>query len=157
MRIPELGPRGEGWVALQFLLFGAIAGCGFVGIYWPHSVEAFLGVLGLVVGVAGAIVLALGLFSLGSSLTPFPRPRVGASLRHGGPFKLVRHPIYGGVILVAFGWSVAEAPLGLVPTVLLAGLFDLKARREEVWLGERYPEYADYAARTPRRFVPWLY
>jgi protein-S-isoprenylcysteine O-methyltransferase Ste14 len=44
-----------------------------------------------------------------------------------------------------------------VPTALLAVLFDLKARREEAWLIERFPEYADYRARTPRRFVPWLY
>ena len=157
VQVPELGPRGEGWVALQLLLVGAIAGCGFVGIYWPHSVEGFLVVLGLVVAVAGAIVLLLGLVALGSSFTPFPRPRPGAELRGGGPFVHVRHPIYGGVILVALGWSVAEAPLGLVPTALLALLFDLKARREEALLDERYPEYAGYVARTPRRFVPWLY
>jgi protein-S-isoprenylcysteine O-methyltransferase Ste14 len=45
-------------------------------------------------------------------------------------------------------------PLGLVPTALLALLIDLKARREETWLIERFPEYALYQARTPRRFVP---
>ena len=59
--------------------------------------------------------------------------------------------------MIAFGWSFAEAPLGLVPTALLAVLFDLKARREEAWLIERFPEYADYRARTPRRLLPWLY
>ena len=69
----------------------------------------------------------------------------------------MRHPVYGGAILIALGWSLAEAPLGLVPTVLLALLFDLKARREEAWLIERFPEYAAYRTHTPRRFVPWLY
>jgi protein-S-isoprenylcysteine O-methyltransferase Ste14 len=157
MRIPELGPRGEGWVALQLVLLGGIAGCGFVGIYWPHPIEGFFVVLGLIVIVAGVAVFALAVLSLGRSLTPFPRPRDGGELREGGPFRHVRHPIYGGVILLALGWSIAEAPLGLVPTALLAAFFDLKARREEVWLGERYPEYAGYLARTPRRFVPWLY
>jgi len=44
----------------------------------------------------------------------------------------------------------------LVPTVLLAGVFELKSRREELWLAERYPEYPDYRAATPRRFVPWV-
>ena len=48
-------------------------------------------------------------------------------------------------------------PLGLVPTLLLTVLFDLKARREEAWLIERFPEYVAYRAGTPRRFVPWLY
>ena len=52
---------------------------------------------------------------------------------------------------------LADAPLGLAPTALLAVLFDLKARREEAWLIERFPEYVAYRAGTPRRFVPWLY
>jgi protein-S-isoprenylcysteine O-methyltransferase Ste14 len=44
-----------------------------------------------------------------------------------------------------------------VPTVLLAAVFDLKSRREEAWLLERFPEYEEYRERTPHRFVPWLY
>jgi protein-S-isoprenylcysteine O-methyltransferase Ste14 len=67
------------------------------------------------------------------------------------------NPVYGGAILIGLGWSFADAPLGLVPTALLAVLIDLKAQREETWLIERFPEYALYRARTPRRFVPWLY
>ncbi len=54
----------------------------------------------------------------------------------------MRHPVYGGVILIGLGWLLADAPLGLVPTALLAALFDLKGRREEAWLIERFPEYA---------------
>ena len=68
----------------------------------------------------------------------------------------MRHPVYGGVLLLALGWSLAEAPLALVPTALLALVFDLKSRREEVWLRERYPEYAAYAERTRSRFIPRL-
>ena len=156
-RLPELGPRGEGWVVLQLLLGAAIAGCGFVGLYWSGSAESFFGILGLLIAGAGALLVVLGVLSLGSSFTPLPRPRGRTRLRQSGIFRLVRHPVYGGVILIAFGWSFAEAPLGLVPTVLLAVLFDFKARREEAWLIERFPECAAYRARTPRRFVPWLY
>jgi len=156
-RLPELGPRGEGWVVLQLLLGAAIAGCGFVGVYWPGSVESFFGVLGLLIAVTGVLLFVLGVLALGSSFTPLPRPRARTRLRQGGIFALVRHPVYGGVILIGLGWSLADAPLGLVPTALLAVLFDLKARREEAWLIERFPEYAAYRARAPRRFVPWLY
>lgn len=156
-RLPELGPRGEGWVVLQLVLFAAIAGCGFVGVSWPSAVESFLMVLGLVVAVAGIVLLALGALALGSSFTALPRPHQTAQLRQGGIYRLVRHPVYGGVLLLAFGWSLAAAPLALVPTALLAVLFDLKARREEAWLVERYPEYAGYRSRTPRRFVPFVY
>jgi protein-S-isoprenylcysteine O-methyltransferase Ste14 len=157
MQIPELGPRGEGWVVVQLVLVGGIVGCGFVGVYWPRSVEGFLVVLGLVVIVAGLAVFVAGARALGSSLTPFPTPRSGATLQERGLLRRVRHPVYGGVILLMLGWSLAEAPLGLVPTALLGAFFDLKARREEAWLGERYPAYAGYVARTPWRFVPGLY
>jgi protein-S-isoprenylcysteine O-methyltransferase Ste14 len=156
-RLPELGPRGEGWVALQLLLGAAIVGCGFIGVYWPGSLESFLGVLGLLIAIAGALLLVLGLLSLGRSFTPLPRPRAHTRLREAGIFRLVRHPVYGGVILLGLGWSLADAPLGLVPTLLVALLFDLKARREEAWLIERFPDYAAYRTRTPRRFLPWLY
>src|SRR5712691_7090920 len=156
-RLPELGPRGEGWVLLQLLLGAAIVGCGFVGVYWPASVESFFGILGLLIGAAGALLVVLGVLSLGRSFTPLPRPRARTRLRQAGIYRLARHPVYGGVILVGLGWSLADAPLGLTPTALLAVLFDLKARREEAWLIERFPEYAAYRARTPRRFVPWLY
>jgi protein-S-isoprenylcysteine O-methyltransferase Ste14 len=49
-------------------------------------------------------------------------------------------PVYGGTIRIGLGWSLAEAPLGLLPTVPLALLFDLKARSEEAWLIGRFPE-----------------
>ncbi len=142
---------------LQLLLGAAIAGCGLVGVYWPGSVESFFGILGLLLAVAAALLVVLGLLSLGRSFTPLPRPRARTRLRQGGILRLVRHPVYGGVILIGLGWSLADAPLGLVPTALLVVLCDLKARREEAWLLERFPEYAAYRARTPHRFVPWLY
>ncbi len=155
-RIPELGRRGEGWLVLQGLLFAAIVASSFAGVYWPGAVESFLAVLGLGVGVAGVVVLVLGVLALGRSFTPLPRPHPRAEFRERGPYRFVRHPIYGGIILVAFGWSVAEAPVALAPSCLLAVLFDLKSRREEAWLIERYPAYAGYRGRT-RRFVPRLY
>jgi protein-S-isoprenylcysteine O-methyltransferase Ste14 len=92
-RLPELGPHGEGWLVLQLLLGAAIAGSGFVGVYWPGSLESFFAVLGLLIAVVGAPLVVLGVLSLGRSFTPLPRPR--ARLRHGGIFRLVRHPVYG--------------------------------------------------------------
>src|SRR6266496_1010988 len=165
---PPAAVRGSVWQSAgraqgPFLIYmdlcadAATAGSGFVGVYWPGSLASFVAVLGLLIAVVGAVLVVSGVLSLGRSFTPLPRPRARTRLRQGGIFRLVRHPVYGGTILLALGWSLADAPLGLVPTALLAVLFDLKARREETWLIERFPEYAAYRARTPRRFVPWLY
>ncbi len=156
MHVPALGPRGEGWVVLQSLLFAAIVACALLGAGWPERTEWPLRIVGIALEVCGAILGVLGVRGLGSSFTAFPLPREHAGLRRAGIYKLVRHPIYGGVIVVALGSSLWRSPLALVPTVLLAGVFELKSRREELWLTERYPEYAGYRAATPHRFIPWL-
>ena len=141
---------------LQLLVFAAIVACGFAGVDWPEGPARPLAITGIIVAACGSVLLILGVRALGDSFTPLPRPRALAELRRDGIYGRVRHPIYGGVLLLALGWSVAWAPLGLAPTALLAVVFELKARREEAWLAELHPEYAGYRARTPRRFVPWL-
>jgi protein-S-isoprenylcysteine O-methyltransferase Ste14 len=74
-----------------------------------------------------------------------------------GVYAFARHPIYGGVLLLAIGWSVAQASLAtLGATALLWLLFEAKSRYEERTLVEAYPAYPAYAAAT-RRFVPFVY
>jgi protein-S-isoprenylcysteine O-methyltransferase Ste14 len=141
----------------QFVIGLAIVVCGFVGARWPSPVRAAMAVVGVTVLAAGVVLFALGASALGPSLTPYPRPSEGAMLRERGIYRRVRHPIYGGVLLAAIGWSLARSPLALVATVLLWLLLELKSRHEESMLLERYPEYEAYRARVRRRFVPALY
>jgi protein-S-isoprenylcysteine O-methyltransferase Ste14 len=112
--------------------------------------------LGAALLAAGGALAAGGLVALGRSLTPFPEPREGAELVEHGAYGLVRHPIYGGMLLAATGWSLRRSPRALVPTALLGALWTAKARREEELLAARFPAYADYASRTRRGFVPGL-
>lgn len=157
-RIPSLGPRGQGWVALQFGLMGAIAVAGYRG---SGNLDGGLSAVALVIGAAmiasGLVVAALGVKQLDRSLSALPKPIDSGELIEHGLYRRVRHPIYAGVILGAAGWSVLMASIAaLLLTIVLAVVLDLKSRREEVWLRERYPTYRAYAART-QRFVPWLY
>ncbi len=156
-RLPNLGRRGEGWFAIQLVLMVLIVLSAFTGVYWPDAVAGTLTVVGIVVATGGLILLIAAMVSMGGSLSPLPRPRARGTLVQHGVYRAVRHPIYGALLLVALGWSLAESPLGLIPTVALALVFDLKARLEEGWLVERYPAYGDYQTRTPRRFVPGVY
>ena len=110
----------------------------------------------LVVGLA-FLVLAFARLTLARAMTVFPRPREHAALAERGVYRLVRHPIYGGLIVMALGASLVESPLALIPAALLAVVVDLKSRLEEEWLVDRQPGYAAYRDRTPRRFVPGIY
>ncbi len=156
-RVPSLGPRGEGWVALQSFALLAAGVAGVAGPAWPSDAAVALRVVGLVVAAAGGLLGAAGIRHLGDSLTPFPRPADGAELRDAGAFGLVRHPIYGGLLLVALGWSLLTSPAALAPTAALAAIFEGKRRREEAWLTERHAGYADYARRVRRRFIPFVW
>ncbi len=86
---------------------------------------------------------------------PAAQPGPHGELRTGGLYRLVRHPIYSGLIALTVGAAVRSQNLAVVfATAALTGWFSLKARWEEDKLRARYPGYADYASRTPR-FVPF--
>jgi protein-S-isoprenylcysteine O-methyltransferase Ste14 len=159
-RLPALGPRGEGWVIAQFMLFAIIGAAGLRdGVM--GGVPGSRGWLALLVGVGaiagGGLLAARGSWDLRASFSPFPRPVEGALLIETGAYRLVRHPIYGGLILAALGWGlVTSSTLALVGAGLLLLLFAAKGRHEEAWLGAIHPGYRAYQGRT-KRLIPWVY
>ena len=155
--LPALGTRGGGWVAGQALLIVAVFLSALAGRGWsgPHAITAY--VVGLVLLGLGLLMLVLAALQLGTSLTPFPAPKAD-EITTTGTFALVRHPMYGGGILIALGWTIIFASVvGLAVTVLLALFLDLKSRREEIWLSERYDDYEAYREQTPHKLVPFIY
>jgi protein-S-isoprenylcysteine O-methyltransferase Ste14 len=157
---PRLGPRGEGWVLGQIVLFWLIAAAGVSSVAGGTNAGE-LAVVAAVVGSAmiagGVIVAARGILDLGRNRTPLPQPTARNELIERGVYRLVRHPIYSGLVLAAIGWGVLTmSGWAVVLALVLLVWLDLKSRREEAWLMERHPAYAAYRART-RRFVPGLY
>jgi protein-S-isoprenylcysteine O-methyltransferase Ste14 len=157
-KLPALGPNGEGWFLLQILFMATIVVAGLLaGAQWSGAPRFAAAVAGSVLIVAGVALGFFGIRDLDRSMSPMPRPRDTAVLIQDGVYKRLRHPIYAALILIAIGWSLLMASLvALGLAIALALLLDLKARREEVWLRDRYPGYAAYAQQT-KRFVPGLY
>jgi protein-S-isoprenylcysteine O-methyltransferase Ste14 len=156
-RLPDLGPRGEGWVALQVALFALLALAGTVGPAWADPWLAAGRVAGGILVAAGLVIAALGLLGLRENLTAVPRPVEGGRLVDTGVYGLVRHPIYTGIIAAAVGWGLlAASPPALVVAIGLGIFFDLKSRREEAWLLDAYPAYAGYRRRV-RKLIPLVY
>lgn len=160
VRLPDLGPRGEGWVIGQLALIALLVAVGAPGLQTALPI----GPAGWVRFICGLAALAIGgwlvlrgLADLGDSMTPMPRPRTDGRLVETGVYRRIRHPVYAGLVCCGIGWSILTAsPAGLVTTLVLAGFLDAKARREEAWLLDRYEAYADYRRRTSR-FVPGIY
>lgn len=156
-RIPTFGPRGEGWVFIQAIMLAGVAVVGLLGARWPENLQAPALVGAIISGVAGLWLASSGVRTLGTSLSPLPRPPTTSELTESGVYALVRHPIYGGILLLALAWSLALSPWALVPTGALAVALAFKSRLEEQWLVDRHPAYAGYRARVRRRFVPHLW
>jgi protein-S-isoprenylcysteine O-methyltransferase Ste14 len=74
-----------------------------------------------------------------------------------GPYGLVRHPIYTGLIVSAFALALQTGELlSLVGAALLSLGFWVKASLEERLLSETLgPAYADYRRRTPMLAPFW--
>jgi protein-S-isoprenylcysteine O-methyltransferase Ste14 len=154
-KLPGLGPRGEGWVLLQGLLIVLVAAAGWsLGPDWSGAVGIATALVGLAAMVAGLVLAVRGARDLGTALTPLPRPAETGTLVESGVYRFVRHPIYGGVILLAVGWALLRASgIAIGLAVLLAAVLWLKSLREERWLEGRFPGYPAYRSRTGW-FVP---
>ncbi len=155
--LPELGPHGEGWVAIQAVVLVVIVLGGPTGPAWggpPRVASAILGIASLIIGITLAV---RGFLDLGPNLTPLPRPRPGARLVQHGAYSLVRHPIYGGLVMGSTGWGLLMAsPASLAGAAILFVVLDLKSRREEAWLMEAVDGYELYS-RHRRRLIPFVY
>jgi protein-S-isoprenylcysteine O-methyltransferase Ste14 len=86
-----------------------------------------------------------------------PYPKEGTKLIEKGPFALVRHPIYSGGLVICLGWALyVQGWLTLGYVLVLFVFLDVKARREEKWLVERFPVYTNYQQRV-RKLIPFIY
>jgi protein-S-isoprenylcysteine O-methyltransferase Ste14 len=146
-------------VAIQFVLLALVVAGPLQVRGWPERLEATatIGVIAVMMIIAGGGLLVGAGRRLGRNLTPLPVPKETGTLVTHGVYRYARHPIYGGLILLAFGWSLWRGGgLALAYASLLVGLLLAKSRVEERWLTRRYDGYAAYRART-RRFVPFVW
>lgn len=117
-------------------------------------------------GLAAAACLMVGLglgFAawarrcLGRSWSSNTRLRQDHALVLTGPYRLARHPIYGGLLIAVIGTAVA---IGAWRGVLAVGLMLIamlrRSRIEERRLRATYPDYDAYRC-TVARFIPFVW
>lgn len=145
--------RGGVWVLMQSALLAAVI---LLTLFF-HSSEfpSILVTLGVALLLLSAGVAIAGILTLRRNLTPFPKPGVRAQLVQRGIYAVIRHPLYFSVIAGMVGWTLQRQSWpGVLAAACLIPFFLAKARREERWLREAFPEYADYERRVSG-FVPW--
>lgn len=72
-----------------------------------------------------------------------------------GPYRLVRHPMYTGMLLMFAGWPlVLGSAWAYAPLCALAAVLVWRTSREDRTLQAELEGYADYASRTRYRLLP---
>ena len=109
-------------------------------------------VVGLAIGLAGAVLLTWSAILLGRFMMHEAAVREDHTLVGTGPYRFVRHPVYAGYLALLLGSGVASLNicLGLLWPVSLIGIL-IQAASEEQLLGERFgQDYECYVRRTGR-------
>lgn len=156
-RPPVSRATANGLLAIQFTLIALVG----LGLVIGGSLPSEVGVWSVVGGAMAVMGLALTLWassSLGPAMTASPLPKPGTPLVTSGPYRLVRHPIYGGLFLLLMGCALfASSLLAVAAAVLLVPLFLFKAGYEERRLRVSHSGYRSYMETVPRLLIPFVF
>jgi protein-S-isoprenylcysteine O-methyltransferase Ste14 len=136
-------------VIIQFLTIGYLvisttwASMG----YWANSIIAF-----------SALLAAWSIMSMKlDNLRIRPEPLENAKLIMKGPYKIIRHPMYSSLMLLAIPLVTWDYNLmRLLAGLLLITDLLVKLKYEEGLLIRKFPQYQSYMQHTSR-IIPYIY
>jgi protein-S-isoprenylcysteine O-methyltransferase Ste14 len=122
---------------------------------WPAGLWPFW--LGAAVTIIGLLFAVWARVYLGRNWSRSVTIKQDHELITTGPYAVVRHPIYTGILAGLLGTAIALSQMrGLIVFVLIFLVLWLKLRMEEQWMRSQFGEtYATYAHRTAA-LVPYL-
>lgn len=113
--------------------------------------------------------IGLAIFVLGLALAVWARVYIGRNwgmpmtekadpeLVTTGPYSVIRHPIYSGVILAMVGTTIAVSLYWLIAVVLLGAYFIYSAVMEERYLTERFPDTYPRYKKSTKMLIPFIF
>ena len=149
----RIHPKDVLLVSTQFLLFILYT----IDFDWSLGGSHWLRIISLIISIIGLLLVIIAILQLNKNLSPFPTPKTHSVLLQNGLYKVVRHPIYSGLILMSFGYGVYQDSVYkiLIATFLFI-LFHFKTQYEEQQLQNKFPEYQSYKSKT-KKFFPYLF
>jgi len=130
-----------------------------LGVFRGHGlhsdpVRAALGLVLFVLGLGFAIWARLNIGrNWGTPMTQKNDPELVTS----GPYRLVRHPIYSGILVAGVGTALALSWLWLAAVGLAGIYFIYSATVEEGFLTERFPDAYPAYKRSTKMLVPYVF
>jgi protein-S-isoprenylcysteine O-methyltransferase Ste14 len=130
------------------------------GLIFSHQIFPQFPVLGWIAAALSLIGVAFAIWArvhLGSNWSPRPAVKEHHELVTSGPYAYVRHPIYTGVVLMAFATLLTGSMFGIGVFIIASFFYILRIHKEEKIMLNLFPnEYPAYQSRT-KRLVPFLW
>jgi protein-S-isoprenylcysteine O-methyltransferase Ste14 len=125
-------------------------------LQWWQFNSLHMAMAGAVIGTLGAALAFTARAAIGRNWGPPTTERSDTELVTRGPYALVRHPIYGGILLMMIGTAVGLLPVWWLVALAAGTYFLTSARAEERFMLGRFPDsYPAYRART-KMVVPFV-
>ena len=161
---PGPGARERLWVAI-LVVVPLVVGHVVLGrldvsrFHWSPPMPTVLRATGVVLLAVGNAFAhwAMAVNRFFSSVVRIQSDR-GQRVVSSGPYRLVRHPGYAGVMLALVGSPLALGSwVSIVPNVALGALLVHRIRLEERVLLAELEGYRAYATRVPARLMPGIW
>jgi len=152
LRKPPVG-RSQGWWPRAVAFLGANLAVGFAQVPVAHPALVWQAV-STSLSLTGTVGAFLATLWLGRAFCLMPEARV---LRTGGPYRLIRHPVYLFEMIASIGLMMQFAqPWSFLLTAAIVALQFARMHYEEQVLAQNFPAYAAYMQRTSR-LIPGIY
>jgi protein-S-isoprenylcysteine O-methyltransferase Ste14 len=121
----------------------------------PHS--NLVGIIGLSICVSGAVIACWSRYLLGANWSLSVQEKESHELIQQGMYKIVRHPIYTGLLLLFTGNAIIVGDYrGIIAVGIVFISFWWKLKKEEKVLSAIFKQqYTDYQKKT-KALIPFL-
>jgi protein-S-isoprenylcysteine O-methyltransferase Ste14 len=131
-----------------------------VGAFRGHhslNTDPWLAALGLVLFAAGLGFAIWARVHIGRNWGTPMTQKAEPELVTSGPYSLVRHPIYSGVLLAGVGTALALSWMWLTAVVLAGVYFLYSATVEERYMTEKFPDRYPAYKKATKRLLPFIF
>lgn len=131
----------------------------FPGLPFLRIVPAgiLIGLVGITITLAGLGFAVWARIHLGTNWSGQPVIRIDHTLVRSGPYRIVRNPIYTGLLIASIGTTLVVGEFwALIITIILLVVFAMKIQMEEEFLLEEFGESFIRYKQTVKALIPFI-